>query len=140
MNSRPGLFRNVLEHYVQALAARYRFSPNLMLQTASVMGYSTFNEPGELDFDQLLKSMNTGIVVTELMGQGVNTVTGDYSRGAAGFWVENGVVAQPVEEVTIAGNLRQMFAGIVAIGNDVDERGTIRSGSVLLDKMTIAGS
>ncbi len=96
--------------------------------------------PGDLNFDQLVAQMNTGFVVTELMGQGVNTVTGDYSRGAAGFWVENGKIAQPVEEVTIAGNLRQMYAGIVAIGNDVDERGTIRSGSVLLDKLTIAGS
>lgn len=97
-------------------------------------------QPGELDFEQLIKHMNTGFVVTELMGQGVNTVTGDYSRGAAGFWVENGEIAQPVEEVTIASNLRDMFKGIIAIGNDVDERSTIRSGSVLLDKMTIAGS
>lgn len=95
---------------------------------------------GALDFEGLLAKMNTGFVVTELMGQGVNTVTGDYSRGASGFWVENGKIAQPVEEVTIAGNLRDMFRNIVDVGKDVDTRGTIRSGSVLLDNMTIAGS
>lgn len=96
--------------------------------------------PGSLDFDGLVAKMDTGFVVTELMGQGVNTVTGDYSRGASGFWVEGGKVAQPVEEVTIAGNLREMYRNIVAVGNDIDTRGTIRSGSILLDKLTIAGS
>jgi PmbA protein len=74
------------------------------------------------------------------MGHGVNTVTGDYSRGAAGFWVENGKLEHAVEEVTIASNLRDMFNGIVEIGNDIDLRGGIRSGSILIDNMTIAGS
>jgi PmbA protein len=74
------------------------------------------------------------------MGQGVNTVTGDYSRGAAGFWVEKGVIQYPVHEITIAGNLRQMYSQIVAVANDVDLRGGIRSGSVLLETMTVAGS
>ncbi|NNF51186.1 MAG: metalloprotease PmbA [Gammaproteobacteria bacterium] len=96
--------------------------------------------PGPLDFEGLVAEMDTGFVVTELMGQGVNTVTGDYSRGASGFWVEGGKVVQPVEEVTIAGNLRDMYRSIVAVGKDIDTRGTIRSGSVLLDKLTIAGS
>jgi PmbA protein len=75
-----------------------------------------------------------------MMGQGVNGVTGDYSRGASGFWVEDGVIAYPVHEVTIAGNLKDMYKNIVAIGNDVDVRGGIRTGSVLIGEMTIAGN
>jgi PmbA protein len=84
--------------------------------------------------------MKTGLLVTELMGQGVNGVTGDYSRGASGFWVEDGVIAYPVHEVTIAGNLTDMYKNIVALGNDVDVRGGIRTGSVLIGEMTIAGN
>ncbi|MBU6470970.1 MAG: metalloprotease PmbA [Gammaproteobacteria bacterium] len=94
---------------------------------------------GKLDYKGLLKHMGTGLVVTELMGQGVNHVTGDYSRGAAGFWVESGEIAYPVEEITIAGNLRDMYKNVVAIGNDVDLRGSIRTGSILVGEMTIAG-
>jgi len=90
-------------------------------------------------FDALLKEMDRGVWVTELMGQGVNGVTGDYSRGAAGFWVENGRVQYPVEEFTIAGNLNSMFAGLVAIGDDTDTRGSIHTGSWLIDNMTVAG-
>jgi PmbA protein len=78
-------------------------------------------------------------MVTELMGQGINGVTGDYSRGAAGFWIENGEIQYPVNEITIAGNLKDMYREIVAVGSDVDARGGIRTGSVLLEKMTIAG-
>lgn len=96
-------------------------------------------KPGALDYTGLLKHMGTGLVVTDLMGQGVNHVTGDYSRGAAGFWVENGEVAYPVEEITVAGNLRDMYKNMVAIGNDVDLRGSIRTGSILVGEMTIAG-
>ena len=96
-------------------------------------------DSGALGFEALLREMNTGLLVTELMGQGVNMVTGDYSRGAAGFWVENGVIQYPVEEITIAGNLKDMFMAIVAIGNDVERRGNIRSGSVLIERMTVAG-
>ena len=95
--------------------------------------------PGELDFAGLLKKMNRGLVVTELMGQGVNGVTGDYSRGAAGFWVEGGEIAYPVEEITIAGNMKQMFKDIIAIGNDELALGSKRVGSVLLERMAIAG-
>lgn len=91
------------------------------------------------DFADMLKQLGTGFLVTELMGQGVNTVTGDYSRGAAGFWVEHGAVAYPVDEVTIAGNLREMFRRIVAVGSDVDTRGSIRTGSILVEKMMVAG-
>lgn len=95
--------------------------------------------PGDLNFEDLLKKMDTGLLVTELMGQGVNRVTGDYSRGAAGFWVENGEIQYPVEEITIAGNLKTMFKNIVAIGNDVDYRGNVRTGSILIEQMSIAG-
>ena len=91
------------------------------------------------DFPALLKKMDTGLLVTELLGHGLNMVTGDYSRGAAGFWVENGEIAYPVEEITVAGNLRDMFMGIVALGTDVETRGSRRVGSVLIDRMTVAG-
>jgi PmbA protein len=87
----------------------------------------------------MLARLGEGLLVTELMGQGVNMVTGDYSRGAAGFWVEHGAIQYPVAEITIAGNLREMFAGIAAVGDDIDTRGGIRVGSVLLNEMTIAG-
>jgi PmbA protein len=97
-------------------------------------------EPGDLDLPGLLKRMSTGLLVTELMGQGVNLVTGDYSRGASGFWVENGEIRYPVEEITVAGNLREMYAGLEAVGNDVDLRGNTRTGSILIGKMTVAGN
>ncbi|MDG3084776.1 metalloprotease PmbA [Vibrio hannami] len=90
-------------------------------------------------FEQMLKGLNTGFLVTELMGQGVNVVTGDYSRGAAGFWVENGEIKYPVSEVTIAGNLKDMFQQIVAVGNDVETRSQIQTGSILLESMKVAG-
>jgi PmbA protein len=96
-------------------------------------------KPGEHDLAGLIKLMGRGLVVTEMMGQGVNPVTGDYSRGAAGYWVENGEIQFPVEEVTIAGNLLDMFKGIVAVGNDVLVRGSKHNGSILVDRMTIAG-
>ena len=94
---------------------------------------------GDLDFNGLIKTMGTGLVVTELLGQGVNMVTGDYSRGAAGFWVENGEIAYPVEEITIAGNLLEMYQQIVAIGNDVLIQGSKQTGSILIERMTVAG-
>ena len=94
---------------------------------------------GDDDLPALLARMGRGLFVTEQLGQGVNNVTGDFSRGAAGFWVEDGVIAYPVEEITIAGNLRDMFKGIVAVGNDVDRRGSRHTGSILIDRMTVAG-
>jgi PmbA protein len=96
-------------------------------------------ESGEQDFAGMLNLLGTGLLVTELMGQGVNRVTGDYSRGASGFWVENGVIQYPVQEITIAGNLKTMLRNLVAIGNDMDLRGNIRVGSILLEQMAIAG-
>ena len=89
--------------------------------------------------EDMLRGMGRGLLVTELMGQGVNTVTGDYSRGAAGFWIEDGAIAYPVDGITIAGKLRDMFAGIEAVGRDVDPRSHIRTGSILVGGMTVAG-
>ncbi len=97
-------------------------------------------QPGELDLPELLKKMGTGLLITEMLGQGANMVTGDYSRGAAGFWVENGEIQYPVEEITIAGNLKDMYQGILAIGKDVDRRGSKQTGSILIDQMTVAGN
>ena len=96
-------------------------------------------EPGAHDRAGMLRLMGTGLFVTELMGHGVNAVTGDYSRGAAGFWVENGEIQFPVEEITIAGNLKTMFRGLIAVGNDCDFPGSTRTGSWLIEEMTIAG-
>lgn len=91
------------------------------------------------DFPTLLAKLGTGLLVTDLLGHGVNNVTGDYSRGAAGFWVENGAIAYPVQEITVAGNLKEMFRGIAAIGTDVVIRGARQCGSILVDRMTVAG-
>ena len=94
---------------------------------------------GQHDLSDLLKEMDTGLLVTELIGSGVNNVTGDYSRGAVGYWIQHGEIKHPVEEVTVAGNLREMFKRIVEVGSDVDTRGNIRSGSILLEQVTVAG-
>jgi PmbA protein len=91
-------------------------------------------------FGELLRGMGRGLLVTELMGQGVNAVTGDYSRGAAGFWIEDGQVAYPVDGITVAGNLKAMFRAIEAVGSDVDPRSHIRTGSILVGRMTVAGA
>ena len=92
------------------------------------------------DFEAMLKKLGTGLLVTELMGQGVNVLTGDYSRGAAGFWVENGKIAYPVSEITISGTLQNIFKGLVAVGSDVDLRGSIRTGSLIIEEMQVAGN
>lgn len=94
----------------------------------------------EDDYEAMLRKMNTGLVVTELLGQGINFVTGDYSRGASGYWVENGVIQYPVQEITVAGNLKDMFAHIVAVGADVLIRGAKQTGSILIEEMTVAGA
>jgi PmbA protein len=123
-------------YFLSAYTAR-----KLGLQTTANAGgsHNLVISPGELDFAGLLARMGRGLLVTELLGHGINYVTGDYSRGAAGFWVENGRIAHPVEEVTIAGNLRDMLAGIVAVGNDVLVRGSKQTGSILVERMTVAG-
>ncbi|HBB21002.1 MAG TPA: metalloprotease PmbA, partial [Pseudomonas sp.] len=111
-----------------------------MPSTANAGGvHNLFVSHGEEDQAALLRRMGRGLLVTELMGQGLNLVTGDYSRGAGGYWVENGEIQFPVQEVTIAGNLRDIFRQIVAIGCDIETRGNVRTGSVLIERMMVAG-
>ena len=114
----------------------------LGMQTTGHAGgaHNLIVHPGEQDLAGLIRQMDRGLLVTELLGHGVNNVTGDYSRGAAGFWIEHGEIQYPVEEITIAGNLRDMLLGIVAIGNDALPRSAKQCGSILIDRMTIAGS
>ena len=129
--------KGVLEGYfLGSYAAR-----KLGMQTTGNAGghHNLVVKPNGPDFEGMLRKMGRGLLVTELLGQGVNVVTGDYSRGAAGFWVEGGEIAFPVEEITIAGNLRDMFKGIVAVGSDVLVRSGRSCGSILIDNMTIAG-
>lgn len=135
--SRDLVAAGVLQGYVlDSYAAR-----KLGMQTTGNAGgvHNLTIDPGGDDFNALLKRMDSGLLVTELMGMGVNIVTGDYSRGAAGFWVERGEIQHPVEEITVAGNLRDMFRQVVAVANDVDLRGNVRTGSVLVENMTIGG-
>jgi PmbA protein len=134
--------REIVEHGVLMGYVLSTYSARkLGLKTTGNAGgvHNLLVKAGQEDFDALVRKMHRGLIVTELMGQGVNGVTGDYSRGAAGFWVENGAIAYPVHEITIAGNLKEMYEQIVAVGSDVDPRGGIRTGSVLIEKMTIAG-
>lgn len=114
----------------------------LKMQTTGNAGgvHNLTIDPGKDNLEGLITRMHTGLLVTELIGFGVNNITGDYSRGAAGFWVENGEIQYPVEEITIAGNLKDIFRRIKAVGSDVDTRGNIRSGSILIENMTVAGS
>jgi PmbA protein len=127
----------LLGYVLDSYAAR-----KLKMQTTGNAGgvHNLTLDPGPDDLAGLLKKMGTGLLVTELIGFGVNIVTGDYSRGAAGFWVEGGEIAHPVEEITVAGNLRDMFRAVVAVGNDVDTRGNLRTGSILIENMTVAGN
>ncbi len=126
-----------LQSYVlDSYAAR-----RLGMQTTGNAGgvHNLFISDSGMDLPGLLQKMQRGILVTEVMGQGVNIVSGDYSRGATGFWVENGVIQYPIEEFTLAGNLKQMFTQVLAIGNDIDRRGNVHTGSWLIENMTIAG-
>ena len=112
-----------------------------MKSTANAGGArNLFIDSNAGDQQELLQQMGTGLLLTELIGHGVNIVTGDYSRGAAGFRVENGEIQYPVSEITIAGNLKDMFMQLQAVGDDVDRRGNIQTGSLLIDGMTIAGN
>ena len=101
--------------------------------------FSKFVKPNKKNLDDIIAEMNKGLLITDMIGFGVNQITGDYSRGASGFWIENGEIAYPVEEITIAGNLTEMYKNIICIGNDVDQRGNILTGSVMIDKMIVAG-
>jgi len=129
----------VLEGYVLGSYSARRLGLKTTGNAGGIHNLIVATPGSALDKRSFLRRMHTGLLVTELMGQGVNGVTGDYSRGASGFWLENGVIAYPVHEVTIAGNLREMYRDIVALGDDVDIRGGIRTGSVLIGEMTIAG-
>jgi PmbA protein len=112
----------------------------LGMQTTGNAGgnHNLIVQSGTQDFAGLLEKMGTGLLVTELLGSGINMVTGDYSRGAAGFWVENGVIVHAVEEITIASNMADMLKGIVAIGNDICIQGSKQVGSILIERMTVA--
>ena len=128
----------VLQGYVLSSYSARRLG---LKTTANAGGAHNLIVPGNAgDMESIIKSMKSGLLVQELIGQGVNPVTGDYSRGAVGYWIENGEIAYPVHEVTIAGNLRELYPRIIAIGNDQDIRGGIRCGSLLVDEMTIAGA
>ncbi|MCX7110665.1 MAG: metalloprotease PmbA [Proteobacteria bacterium] len=128
----------ILESYVLSTYSARKLG---MKTTGNAGGvHNLILDPGELDLPSLLKKMGTGLLVNELMGQGVNIVTGDYSRGAGGFWVENGEIQYPVEEITIAGNLKDMLMNIVMVGNDVDLRGNTRTGSIMMEELTVAGN
>ncbi len=127
----------VLQRYVLGSYSARKLG---LQSTANAGGiHNLLVKTGDDDFAAMLRRLGSGLLVTEVMGQGVNLVTGDYSRGASGFWVEDGAIAYPVEEITIAGNLRDMLLGIVAIGGDVDRRSHILCGSILVERMTIAG-
>ena len=135
--AQPFVERGVVTSYVLGSYSARRLG---LATSANSGGVHNLHVDGRrLGFDELLREMGSGLYVTELMGQGVNLLTGDYSRGAAGFWVEDGEIRHPVEEITIAGNLRDMLRHIVALGDDVDVRGNIRCGSLLLEEMTVAG-
>ncbi|MEE9551756.1 MAG: metalloprotease PmbA [Gammaproteobacteria bacterium] len=113
----------------------------LGMQTTGNAGgvHNLIVEPGKHNLDELIEEMDTGLLITDMIGFGVNQITGDYSRGASGFWIEHAKIQHPVEEITVAGNLSEMYKQILAIGNDVDPRGNILTGSVLIENMTIAG-
>ena len=137
-NTDPIIERGVLQRY---LLSSYSARKLGLVTTGNAGGVNNLTVSHQaLDFATLLQEMGRGILVTETMGMGVNTVTGDYSQGAAGFWVENGVIQYPIDEFTIAGQLRDMLMGVQAIASDIELRGNIRTGSVWLDKMMVAGN
>lgn len=137
--TRPNVF--VDQGYLKQYALGVYSARKLGLKTTGNAGgmHNLTISHGDKNLAQLLKTMGTGLLVTEVMGQGVNIITGDYSRGAAGFWVENGIIQYPVHEITIAGKLQDIYARVVEVGNDVDRRGNILTGSILIDEMMIGG-
>ena len=134
----PLITDGVLQRYLLGSYSARRLGLTSTANAGGVHNLQVSSNAG--DMQQIIAGMSRGLLVTELMGQGVNSITGDYSRGAGGFWIENGQIAYPVDGITIAGNLRDMFTSIEAIGNDVDVRSHIRIGSTLLGRMTVAGS
>ncbi len=137
-SDRDIVINGVLQGYVLGSYSARRLG---LETTANAGGAHNLIVPGNAgDMESIIKSMQSGLLVRELIGQGINPVTGDYSRGVVGYWIENGEIAYPVHEVTIAGNLRELYPRIIAIGDDQDVRGGIRCGSLLVDEMTIAGA
>ncbi len=134
----PLVSEGVLDRYVLSSYSARRLGLDTTANAGGVRNLELIG--ADRSRDQLMREMGTGVMVTELMGQGVNLVTGDYSRGAAGFWIDNGQIAWPVEEITIAGHLRDMLGHLRAAGTDVDTRHNIRTGSLLVDEMTVAGA
>jgi len=137
--TRPNVFveNGVLQSYLLGVYSARKLG---MKTTGNAGGaHNLIVRPGNKNLSDLLKTMNKGLLITEMMGNGVNIVTGDYSRGASGFWVENGEIQYPVHEITVAGKLQAMYAGIREVGNDVDSRGNVRTGSVLIEEMMVAG-
>jgi len=128
----------VLQSYVLGSYTSRKLSLETTANAGGVRNL-TISDTGQ-SFEQLLQEMQGGLLVTELIGSGINMLTGDYSRGAAGFWVENGEIQYPVEEITIAGNLKEMYKQILAVGSDTDTRGNTSCGSILIENMTIAGA
>lgn len=135
--AQPLIADGVLQHYVMGSYSARKLGLTSTGNAGGVHNLTATPNAGNLD--ELFADMGTGLYVTELLGQGVSLITGDYSRGAAGFWVENGKIAYPVHEITIAGHLREMFASVIAVGNEVDTRGNVRTGPLRLADMTIAG-
>ncbi|MDB4512248.1 metalloprotease PmbA [Arenicella sp.] len=135
---RPIVNQGVLQSYVLGSYTARKLGLTSTANAGGVRNLSV-SDSGQ-DFTQLLQQMDTGLLVTELIGSGINPVTGDYSRGAAGFWVEGGEILYPIEEITIAGNLIDIYQNIVAVGNDLDLRGNIHCGSILVENLTVAGS
>jgi PmbA protein len=137
--TRPNVFieNGILKNYALGVYSARKLG---MQPTGNSGGvHNLYISTGNKDLPELLKTMGTGLLITELMGHGTNLVTGDYSRGASGFWVENGVIQYPVHEITIAGNLRDMYMNIVEVGKDIDKRGNIQTGSILIENMMVAG-
>jgi len=133
----PLVLDGVLQRYVLGSYSARKLGLQTTANAGGVHNLAVAANAGALD--DIVRDMPRGLLVTELMGQGVNNVTGDYSRGAAGFWIENGAIAYPVDGITIAGNLKDVFASIEAVGSDVDLRSHIRTGSILVGRMTVAG-
>ncbi|MFV1981916.1 MAG: metalloprotease PmbA [Thiohalomonadales bacterium] len=138
--AREWVSNGIVQNYVLSSYSARKLGMSSTGNAGGVRNIRIKNKLEEIDLAKLLKTMGTGLYITELMGQGINMVNGDYSRGATGFWVENGEIQYPVEEITVAGNLRDMFSSIVNIANDVDIRGNIHCGSILIEQMQIAGN
>jgi len=136
--NRDVILDGVLQTYILSAYSARKLN---MQPTGNAGGvHNLIIETGEADLEALIKEMDTGLLITDMIGFGVNQVTGDYSRGASGFWIENGERQYPVEEITVAGNLKDIYQKILKVANDVDPRGNIRTGSVLIESMTVAGN